>query len=437
MDTLNLPALRALGFLTLLTLADTIASSSVPAVLGRSTPLDPGYWNLGAVAVVVSTFTELIAQLGLGVLADGKSKGYAVLSNISSIAMSSLSIILTLHFRASAPSLPFIIPSLLKIIGGGSHATIFLTLVLLRERISGTSRVYVIFALGAIMTLCQAAGTAVAPRLLKRGESIPGVIAIVFCILAYLLLAVDLRLNAEPVKVSNEPEPLLGELHEPQEPHLYRVLSSTSKIFAFESIYKDRNLATVGLVFFTAGISKATRPLFTTYIQRRYGFSPDQASQLWLMRTAIAVAVFAAILPLAVFIQLRRNDNSPSKASLLASKASISIMGTGALMIGLARTGSFLVAALVINSLGIANDFSLLAFVSEVAPVSIAGRTFMLIGSLESLGSLIGVGVLYPVYQWSLTKESWAGGSAYYICATLYAIVAALIWQLKPSRIAI
>lgn len=69
------------------------------------------------------------------------------------------------------------------------------------------------------------------------------------------------------------------------------------------------------------------------------------------------------------------------------------------------------------NTLGIATDLSLLAFAADSIPEDAAGRTFMLIASLESFGYLVGVGVLYPIYQWSLEKGSWAGGTAYYICA--------------------
>lgn len=61
----------------------------------------------------------------------------------------------------------------------------------------------------------------------------------------------------------------------------------------------------------------------------------------------------------------------------------------------------------------------------------------MLIAFLEHLGTLLGVGVLYPVYQWSMRKESWIAGSAYYIYAALYASVAGFIWYLRPARIEI
>jgi hypothetical protein len=47
----------------------------------------------------------------------------------------------------------------------------------------------------------------------------------------------------------------------------------------------------------------------------------------------------------------------------------------------------------------------------------------MLIASLDYLGTLLGVGILYPVYQWSMRKESWTAGSMYYICAVSYFVI--------------
>ena len=41
----------------------------------------------------------------------------------------------------------------------------------------------------------------------------------------------------------------------------------------------------------------------------------------------------------------------------------------------------------------------------------------MQIASLESAGTLMGIAILYPVYQWSVSQVSLAGGSPYYVCS--------------------
>ena len=53
--------------------------------------------------------------------------------------------------------------------------------------------------------------------------------------------------------------------------------------------------------------------------------------------------------------------------------------------------------ALVINTLGVATDLSILAFSTTFVSEDVAGRILMLISSCESSGTLFGVGVLYPI----------------------------------------
>jgi hypothetical protein len=42
----------------------------------------------------------------------------------------------------------------------------------------------------------------------------------------------------------------------------------------------------------------------------------------------------------------------------------------------------------------------------------------MTLASIESAGTLLGIGVLYPIYQWSINEDLpfLAGGVPYYIC---------------------
>lgn len=61
------------------------------------------------------------------------------------------------------------------------------------------------------------------------------------------------------------------------------------------------------------------------------------------MRTIMTVVIFAALLPLAVFVHPRKRASSPNKTTLFAAKASVFLMSVGAMMIGLARTVTVLV----------------------------------------------------------------------------------------------
>jgi hypothetical protein len=130
--------------------------------------------------------------------------------------------------------------------------------------------------------LCQAAGSALTPQFLKRGEALPCVPSIVCCVLAYVLLVLDIRLDTSSPSTDLSIEPstqqLLHELQASQESQADGFLVRSAKFLTLDSVLGSRNLALSAAVFFTAGVSKASRPLFTTYIQRRYGFSPDEVS---------------------------------------------------------------------------------------------------------------------------------------------------------------
>lgn len=63
---------------------------------------------------------------------------------------------------------------------------------------------------------------------------------------------------------------------------------------------------------------------------------------------------------------------------------------------------------------------NLLAFLANFVPNKAAGQIIMLIASLESAGTLVGVGIIYPIYQWSMNQASLAGGVPYYICAVSF-----------------
>lgn len=52
--------------------------------------------------------------------------------------------------------------------------------------------------------------------------------------------------------------------------------------------------------------------------------------------------------------------------------------------------------------LGIATDLSLLAFLASQITNDFAIRIVRLVASLESAGNLVGIGIMYPIYQWSV-----------------------------------
>ncbi|KAI0808811.1 hypothetical protein GGR55DRAFT_185902 [Xylaria sp. FL0064] len=188
-------------------------------------------------------------------------------------------------------------------------------------------------------------------------------------------------------------------------------------------------------VFLFAAVAKATRPLFTTYIQHRVGITPIKASYLWLTRTVMSLVIFSTLLPLAVIFWSKTMPEEPDIMNLFIAKISIFLLALGAVLIGVAQSRPVLMAGLVINTLGVATDLALLAFVADIVPDEISSSYFLAIASIDSAGTLIGISALYPLYQRFLDDNTLFGGLPYYLCAGLFTISGIIVWSLKPLSI--
>jgi len=284
----------------------------------------------------------------------------------------------------------------------------------------------------------------------RQSSFLPYAISVVCCLFAYGVVACYKYLNPDSVSDIQGDRPDAS-AREPLIPHigssgggggrqnmlmaplvpLYRWLDEyTGGVFSSAG----KNPSYVVVIFFLLAIAKATRPLFTSYIQHRHGATSKQAQTLWLVRNVMSIVIFGIILPLLI-LKLPRKDSRLPNMTLYAGRISTILMGSGALLIGLSGSLSAITTALVINTLGVATDLSILAFSTTFVFENVAGRIFMLVSSCESAGTLLGIGVLYPIYQWSLQNDISfsAGGVPYYICAAVYAVAASLIWTLNPA----
>ncbi|KAK4444756.1 hypothetical protein QBC34DRAFT_498086 [Podospora aff. communis PSN243] len=161
---------------------------------------------------------------------------------------------------------------------------------------------------------------------------------------------------------------------------------------------------------------------FNYSINTPAGVTLEQAQTLWLTRTAMSIVIVGIILPTYIPTLPRAHSSAVNlNLPLYAARAGIITMGLVALLIGASDSLGGIIAALIINTLGVATDLSLLAFASNSIPEDAAGRILMLLSSVESSGTLLGVGFPYPIYQWSMREGTSfvAGGLPYYICAVL------------------
>ncbi|TRX91122.1 hypothetical protein FHL15_007910 [Xylaria flabelliformis] len=187
-------------------------------------------------------------------------------------------------------------------------------------------------------------------------------------------------------------------------------------------------LKSVGWIFFLAAVAKATRPLFLTYIQHRVGITPELASYLWSVRTVMSLVIFVVFLPLVVVVLTKYTPWPLNAINLYTAKISVILLTTGALLIGLARSKPVLVS-------GVTTDLALLSFTADVVTDDLANCVFMTIASLESAGTLIGILLLYPLYQLGLHDKTLFGGIPYYLCAGLFTIAGIKVWRMKSLNV--
>ncbi|KAK5626745.1 hypothetical protein RRF57_002460 [Xylaria bambusicola] len=424
---------RAVVILALLTLADNVLTSALPIALGPEPPQTPGFWNLTTTALILAVVSDLIGQPILTYTTYHYNFRHAITLNILSITVAAAASLVLSFWRTDGIAWTFAIASAFKIIGGGSHATIFLTIIGIRDKTSGSLRdqlaniklhsTCLIYTTGAVVVLSQTIAASAGPFLAAQSLVLPYIFSIICCSLA--VFVVNFQVTAEDLTSGREwagdacTQPLLS-------PALASHDTSSAVPLGFIRTYSNRwqnkpstirnALKLLGLVFLLAAIAKATRPLFITYIQHRVGITPSEASSLWLIRTVMSLVTFSTFLPTVVTLWSKNPLRLTGTLNLYIAKISIVLLSFGAILIGVARTRPVLVSGLIINTLGVATDLALLSFAADAVPDSIAGFFYMMIASIESAGTLIGIGILYPLYQMFLDDNTPLGGIPYYVC---------------------
>ncbi|KAI3338074.1 hypothetical protein F4824DRAFT_461073 [Ustulina deusta] len=435
-------SLFAVIILALLTLADNVLTNTLPFALGPGPPQIPGFWNLTTTSLVLSVVSDLIGQPVLIILTYHYSSRYAINANILSITIASICSLILLFWRTDELAWTSALAPIFKIIGSGSHATAFLAISVIWENTSGSLRAALIYTTGAVIVLCQTIASSVTPFLARQDLALPYIFSIICCVLAgFATIVYDTAgapSSSREWTNDSSAQPLLSPLVASEDAPSAAplgILGAYSDRWYNKPFTTRKVLKLLGLVFLLVAIAKATRPLFITYIQHRVGITPAGANYLWLIRTLMSLVIFSAVLPLVVIRWSKSPLRLPSTMNLYIAKISIVLLAVGAVLIGVARSKPVLMAGLIINTLGVAIDLALLAFAADIVPENIASCFFMAMASIESTGTLIGIAVLYPLYQRCLDDDTLVGGMPYYICASLFIICGVIVWSLKPLPI--
>ncbi|KAG7424214.1 hypothetical protein Forpi1262_v014755 [Fusarium oxysporum f. sp. raphani] len=401
-------AYLALVYLGLMTLADSVTDSLLPA-LADDAHTRSGRWNLATAALILKGVSDIIGQFVIGYFLNTKSRHHAMNINTTSILVASLVTLLSLFYEQQWPVLVAIVGPL-----NPPH-----------------HRFTSYYWTGATSVLAQALGPFFASILADQSRVLPGILSGTCCLIGFGI--VD-SLKPPPYESNNfshdESTSLLPNNQNDVELKTLSISATEylSRCFGKKSLIRSSSLVFLPQVLFLMAICKSTRPLFKTYIQHRDDVSPIEAEALWLLRSVMSVLIFGIILP-AIVLGTAPRISYPNSINLRVARISVLFISTGAFMIGLSGSLRSITTALVINTFGVAIDLSLLAIASCSFSSSDAGTVMMTLASIESAGTLLGIGVLYPIYQWSINEDLpfLAGGVPYYICGSLYAVTAVVV----------
>lgn len=131
--------------------------------------------------------------------------------------------------------------------------------------------------------ICQTLASTTTPMLLKHGHALPYIVSMICCLLAYAVTIVLTSADTPENTTGPEQRMLRAPLLPPAEGDntgvsYMKQVQQIFHIFGDKSTITRSTITLLGLIFFTAAVSKATRPLFMTYIQHRVGITPEEVS---------------------------------------------------------------------------------------------------------------------------------------------------------------
>ncbi|KAI3571988.1 hypothetical protein IWW34DRAFT_708994 [Fusarium oxysporum f. sp. albedinis] len=427
-------ALPAFVLLFLLNLVELINDTTVSA---RNPHWRPGFWDAGTARVIVTQVSNISSAYILGSSLRTLSHHEAIGLNIGSILLATIATYASSCFLPTWTYLNAVVGPLAKFLGGGSHASKFLTLTVLHSRNTPCARTIYSYLTGFITVLAQVLGPILVTRLSRRSSHWSGLVAGILCLTAGGIAVFLDSTNYATQELSQDEsgsvtDTLLSSRrysHEGSSHPDDGVVSPVGLLkicLGLKAPPREKILAFTPWIFFFIAISQASRPLFATFAQQRCGLSSTErtylaakAGNLWLLRSEISLFIFGVLLPCLISME---------------AHTSVTLMALGAIMISVSDSslaitiGSFFLdylnniindnEGLIINTLGVSSNLSLLCFTANRLPSSAVGPVLMSFALSESVGSLVGIVIIYPTYQWSIDEKTpfYAGSLLYVFC---------------------
>ncbi|KAJ4125161.1 hypothetical protein NW765_015551 [Fusarium oxysporum] len=347
-----------------------------------------------------------------------------------------------------------VVGPLAKFWGGGSYASKFLTLTVLHNRNTPCARTIYSHLTGFITVLAQLLGPILVARLSRRSSHwsglMAGLMAGLLCLTAGGIAMFLDSTNYATHKLSQD------EYDSTTDP----LWSGRQDSHQGNSHPDDGVVSLVGLLKICLGLkapprgkipgvcpldlflhcyfSSISAPLCNIYAaQMRFESYRAKADNLWLLRSEISLFIFGVFLPCLISMEGHTRVFS-NNINLTIGRCSVILMALGAIMIGVSDSSLAITIGLIINTFGVSSNLSLLCFIANRLPSSAVGPVLMSFALSESVGSLVGIVIIYPTYQWSIDEKTsfYAGSLLYVFCGLNYAAIAVVIGRFfeKPHQ---
>ncbi|EXK25755.1 hypothetical protein FOMG_17607 [Fusarium oxysporum f. sp. melonis 26406] len=418
-------ALPAFVLFFLLSLVELINDTTISA---RNPHWRPGFWDAGTARVIVTQVSNMSSAYILGSSLRTLSHHKAIRLNIVSILLATIATHASSCFLPTWMHLNAVVGPLAKFLGGGSHASKFLTLTVLHSRNTPCARTIYSYMTGFITVLAQVLGPILVTRLSRRSSHWSGLVAGILCLTACGIAIFLNSTNYATQELSQDEsgsvtDTLLSSRrysHEDSSHPDDGVVSPVGLLkicLGLKAPPREKILAFTPWICFFIAISQASRPLFATYAQQRCGLSPTEAGNLWLLRNEISLFIFGVLLPCLISMEANTRLFS-NNINLSIGRCSVTLMALGAIMISVSDSSLAITIGLIINTFGVSSNLSLLCFTANRLPSSAVGPVLMSFALSESVGSLVGIVIIYPTYQWRIDEKTpfYAGSLLYVFC---------------------
>jgi MFS family permease len=207
-----------------------------------------------------------------------------------------------------------------------------------------------------------------------------------------------------------------------------------SAVKAYSFLLKNKQVMLLFSAFLVFKLSRGSSWFLVQYVSLRYGWKIAGANMLVSLKSILMVALLLVVLPSASwYLQKKRGVDSRTK-DLILTKASVICLLVGTLGMGLSPYVSLLIFFLIIQTMGAGFVYTTRAIVATMIKPEETARVYVMIEIIQAFGMILASPTMTNFFKWGIDLGGFWRGLAWMVAASLFAIVAAIIWRVKiPS----